>query len=154
MLEPRAIQGRVATHGTSGMTVATRTAMPIRPLVWAALLAGAGCSLTGPIEAGLPNQGDDCVDHRSLVITADKLARTPQTQFMVERCRMDADSCQPLCNYALKSVGVTDPLSECAVAFDSNVYVAVAYDHFREDVGCAVPEPFAAGSGTSQGGTK
>jgi len=112
-------------------------------MLWV-VLAG-GCAVD-PI----PIDGSSCVDHHERILTAATPA-DPPLEFKIERCQVDLDACQDLCDLMMSRNGVTVPSTSCSVAFDPlSVSVHITYDTMNNGSNCPVPEPQP---GISQGGT-
>lgn len=96
----------------------------------------AGCAVD-PI----PIDSDNCIEHHARTLTAATPA-DPPLEFKIDRCHLDLDACQDLCDLLMSRNDLTMPSTSCAVAFDVlSVSVHVTYDTLNNGPNCPIAEP-------------
>src|SRR5262249_52899404 len=107
-----------------------------RRLLCLAVAGVAGCAVD-PI----PIDGNSCTDHHDRILSAATPA-DPPLEFKIERCHVDLDACQDLCDLMMSRNGISTPSTSCAVAFETlSVSVHVTYDTANNSNNCPQAEP-------------
>ena len=114
--------------------------------IWLALLFAA-CNVDNP----LPGDSTDCTVHHTALFAVPRTENTPQMKLALFQCQRDTDSCTTLCNFAMHTLGITETMTACSVAYDAQVLVAVSYDTMRTDPSCQ-PQFAPGAAGMGQGG--
>lgn len=105
------------------------------------MVTGLPVAAGGCVEAVIDTDCVDTVD-RSFELAFPN-GDDPPLQFMIDRCRIDADACRDLCREALErnNVQMKEP-TRCSVAFgDAGIDIDVSFEVFSEGGDCPVDDP-------------
>src|SRR5207248_3167409 len=94
----------------------------------------------------------DCTVHHTATVVLPRTDTSPPVRLALFQCQHDSESYTVLCSLALKSLGVTDPMTSCGVEFDAQILIGVSYDSQRTDGTCPEPQFGAGGSTNGSGG--